>query len=171
MAFAFDTTVGGAAATSYVTVVEADDYYEIDRVFAASWAALTATDKQYRLAWASRILDQRVIWKGTKATALQGMDWPRIGTFDNEGVVIQQSEIPVQLKHAVLEFVKYTTTNDPTVDRGVDYVRRITLDVLEIEYQEGTSQSSYPPILNSLLRSIGKYPTPGGASFAPISKA
>lgn len=172
MAFSFvvETGTGSATATSYISVADADDYFEIDRVFAATWAALTTTEKEYLLGHATRVLDQAVIWKGTKYTEAQALDWPRTGVYTAEGYSIDVDEIPQRLKDATCEFAKFMQTNDPTVGTGVDYIRRITLDVLEIEYQDGTSQSSFPSLLNKILEGLGAYPIPGQSQFAKISK-
>lgn len=172
MAFVFKVEDGTpyTDSNSYVTVAYADDYFDIDRVFEATWDALTNDEKQDRLAWASRILDQKVVWKGVKYTETQAMAWPRTGVYDRHGYTIEQTEIPDQVKQAVCEFAKYIQTNDPTVGSGVDYTKKIVLDVLEIEYQEGTSQSSFPNLLNSILRGIGHYTVPGYTAFGTISK-
>lgn len=173
MAFTFTVEDGTniAGSNSYLTVAEADDYFVIDRVFCEVWDALSPSDKQYRLAWAARILDQKVRWKGVRTDETQSMEWPRQATYDRNGVSIDSDEIPEQLKDAVCEFVKFVQTEDPTVGAGVDYIRAITLDVLEIEYQEGTSQNDFPNLLNSLLRGLGAYPVPGNFGFNSIAKA
>lgn len=173
MAFTFVVADGTnlTNATSYVSVAEADDYFEVDRAFTATWSALTTTEKEYLLGWSTRILDQKIKWKGTKDTTTQALEWPRDGTYDRNGVAILDTVIPQQLKDATCEFAKFAQTNDPTTGSGVDFIRAITLDVLEIEYQEGTSQSSFPTLLNSILRGLGTYPVPGGFGFNKIVKA
>lgn len=173
MAFTFVVADGTnlTNATSYVSVAEADDYFEIDRVFTATWTALTSTEKEYRLGWATRVLDQKVRWKGTKDTETQALEWPRDSTYDRNGVAILDTVIPEQLKDATCEFAKYLNSEDPISGSGIDFVKGIVLDVLEIEYQEGTSQSSFPNIINSLLRGLGHYSVPGQFSFNKIVKA
>lgn len=173
MAFTFlvEDGTGLAASNSYVSVAEADDYFDIDRVFEATWDALTDDEKQDRLAWATRILDAKVTWKGVKYTAAQALAWPRSSTYDRHGYEIDIDEIPQQLKDATCEMAKYLTTNDVTVGPGVDYVKSIQLDVLSIEYMEGTSQSSFPDMINAILKGIGYYNVPGLTAFGPIVKA
>jgi hypothetical protein len=173
MAFSFVVEDGTnlPTATSYVSVAAADDYFEIDRAFSATWSALTTEEKEYRLAWATRILDQKVRWNGIKDTQTQGLEWPRRSVYDRNDVAISDNIIPEQLVEATLELAKYVNSNDPISGSGVDFVKSIVLDVLEIEYQEGTSQNSFPNVLNSLLRGLGHYPIPGQFSFNKISKA
>jgi len=173
MAFTFVVEDGTnlATATSYVSVAAADDYFEIDRPFTATWTALSTTEKEYRLAWATRVLDQKVKWNGTKDTETQALEWPRDSVYDRNGVAIDDDEIPEQLAEATFELAKYLNAEDPISGAGVDFISEIVLDVLEIKYQEGTSQSSFPNVLNSLLRGLGHYPVPGTFSFNRISKA
>lgn len=172
MAFVFtvETGAGLTNSNSYATVAEADDYFDIDRVFEATWDAFTTEEKEDRLAWATRALENKVTWKGVKYTETQALAWPRSNTFDRHGYEIDIDEIPIQLKHATFEMAKYLSTNDVTVGRGVDYTKFIKLDVLEIEYMEGTSQSSFPDMINAILKGIGYYQVPGLMSFANISK-
>jgi len=173
MAFTFtvETGAGVANATSYISEAAADDYFEIDRPFSATWTALTSTEKEYRLGWATRILDQKVKWKGTKTADANALEWPRASTYDRNGTAVDDDEMPQQLLDVTCELAKYLNSTDPISDSGIDFVKHIVLDVLEIEYQEGTSQSSFPNVINSLLRGLGHYPVPGQFSFNKISKA
>lgn len=173
MAFTFtvETGAGISGATSYISEAVADDYFEIDRAFTATWTALTSTEKEYRLAWATRILDQKVKWNGTKTADANDLEWPRQSTYDRNGVGIDSDEMPEQLLDVTCELAKYLNGADPISGAGVDFVKHIVLDVLEIEYQEGTSQNSFPNVINSLLRGLGHYPVPGQFSFNKISKA
>ena len=173
MAFAFvvETGTGETTSTSYVSEAVADDYFEIDRVFTATWTALTSTEKEYRLAWATRILDQKVKWNGTKTDETNALEWPRTSVYDRNGVGIDSDEMPEQLIEATCEFAKYLNSEDPISGAGIDFISEIVLDVLEIKYQEGTSQSSFPNVINSLLRGLGYYTVPGSFSFNKISKA
>lgn len=171
MAFIVETGSGVVGANSYVTTAFADAYFAIDVNFAATWDDTDAEVKQQRLQWATRILDQKVTWRGTKATDSNPLRWPRAGVFDRDGVVVLSTVIPEQLKQAVCELVKLTTEVDPTTSQGGDALKRLSVDVIEIEYQDDVVQAEAPPILNQILRGLGSYPTSGGHQFARIIKA
>lgn len=158
-------------ANSYVSQAYADAYFEIDSNFAATWDALSDADKELRLRWATRIADQKITWKGTKTTETSPLRWPRTGTYDRDGNVIEYNEMPEQLLQFVCELTKFIEETDPTTSQGGDALKRIVVDVIELEYQDGTSQPEAPPIFNQLLRGIGAYPTAGGFGFARILKA
>lgn len=169
MAFTFTVEDGSqvSGANSYVAVATADDYYVIDPNFTATWAAYTNTQKEYYLAWATRIIDQKTKWNGDKYTETQALRWPRKGVKDADGDLIAVTEIPQQLQHAVMELAKWLVSNDPTTGADTDALKRVMVDVVEIEWQDGAFQSDYPSIINQILWPIGRFNT-GGPSFGRI---
>ena len=172
MAFVFTVETGAVVtgANSYVAVATADDYFVVDPAFSAVWAAYTTTQKQYRLALASRTLDQRVVWAGVKAVETSPMRWPRDGVYDRDGAAIDDDEIPIQLQEAVLEMVKYMVTSSPTTAQDVEFLKRVEMDVMEIEFQDGQGQVSVPPHIIYTIGSLGVYQTGGGHRFSKIVK-
>lgn len=172
MAFVFlvEDGTGLAAATSYVSLAEADAYYEIDPNFSVIWAALDDSVKEFALSWASRILDQKAQWRGTPATTTQGLRWPRKGVNTRDGVTISSIIIPTALKHAVLELTKWLQGNDPTTGQDTTAIKKITVDVVSITYQDKVIQSTFPTIINQILTGLG-YVKIGASGFARILKA
>lgn len=156
-------------ATSYVSVADADTYYTIDANFTATWAARTTTQKQHRLAWASRILDQKVTWKGDKYVEESGLRWPREGVYDRDGVEIANDVVPLAVVQATLEFAKFLQENDPTEGSDVDWIEFLKMDVMEMRFQKGTSQTAFPSLLSDILRGVGVLAV-GGPRFVKIVK-
>lgn len=171
MAFTFvvEDGTGLAGATSYVSVAEADDYYVIDLNYAATWAAFTQQQKEYRLAWSTRVLDQKTAWRGDKANETQGLRIPRSGMYDWDDVLVADNVVPKQVKHAVLELQKFLAETDLTTEQGIEYVRRMEIDVLEIEFQDNTAQVAVPRIINDILAGLGTFKV-GGNRFPRILK-
>ena len=172
MAFTFtvEDGTGITGANSYVSVAEADDYYVVDTNFAATWADLDTSEKEARLAWASRVLDQKVVWAGVKAVETSGLRWPRQGAIDRDGVEIEDNIVPVQVKQAALEMLKVLTSSDLTAGQNIDYLKELRVDVIELIWQDRQGQSNIPNIINELLRGIGWIEV-GGPRFARIAKA
>jgi hypothetical protein len=168
--FLVEDGTGLTNSTSYATVEYADDYFDVDRVFEPTWDAYTTEQKQELLGWATRALDQKVVWKGVRTTSTQALAWPRCGVYNRYGELIGDDEMPEQLRQATVEFAKYMAATDPTTGSGVDYIKAVKLDVLEVEYMDGTSQTSIPNFLNSILRGLGYYPLPGGMYFGTVVK-
>lgn len=167
MAFTFVVEDGNGLedATSYVSVEEATDYYTVDANFTAAWTALTTQQKQYRLAWASRILDQKVKWKGEKVEEESGLRWPRSCVYDVDGIAIPEDVVPKPVKHATLEFAKYLQNNDPTEGADVDWIQFMKIDVLELRFQPGTSQNTFPSLINQILAGVGTLTIGGSRSL------
>lgn len=171
MAFTFTVEDGTvvAGANSYVTVAYADDYFEIDPNFKDTWASLPISEQEYYLAWSTRILDQKVRWNGQRTSDTSALRWPRTGVSDADGVTIGTNTMPRQLKEATCEFAKWLYSNDPTTGRDEDNLKRIMVDVVEIEYQDGTTQSAYASIVNQILKPLG-FMTTGGYGFGRITR-
>lgn len=170
MAFVFLVEDGNGLddATAFGSVAEADTYFEIDPNFAATWAALTTSAKQARIARASRILAQRTSWRGLKVYETSGLPWPRTGVYDREKILVADDVVPVAVKQATFELIKYLDGND-FAGADVEHVKSMKVDVLEIEYQDSTSQVSVPPIINDILQGLGVFQV-GTNRFVPIRK-
>lgn len=170
MAFVFVVEDGSivADATSYLTVAYADDYFAVDPN-ADGWVALATEDKEFYLSWATRLLDQKTDWRGYLADETQSLRWPRQYVTDRDGRAILSTVIPNAVKDATCELAKWLLTNDPTSGPDIDYLRRIKVDVIEIEYQEGSTQSVYPSILNAILRGLGVFRI-GSTGFGRIKR-
>src|SRR5262245_17862286 len=70
-----DTTIGGIASNSYVTVAEGDSYFDT-RLISYAWTNANADDKARGLIMAAdRLNDQN--WRGERVTTTQALAWPR----------------------------------------------------------------------------------------------
>jgi hypothetical protein len=114
MAVIFNTDVGGASATSYVSVGSADDYMLTredttpwDDLLANSTGTLSATSrKQYLLIQATREIDRTFRFFGTRdgddqegAEDYQNLEFPRAENTDVDGNLL----IPDEVKEATYE--------------------------------------------------------------------
>lgn len=172
MAFVFtvEDGTGVAGANSYVAVATADDYFVVDTGFAAAWLAYTTQQKQYALAWATRILDQKVTWRGTREETTQALAWPRSGTTDKDGVAIDSDTIPAQVQQATMEMAKFLASGDPTTGQNVEFLKEIKVDVIELIWQDHAGQPQLPALFNEILDPLGVINV-GGPRFARILKA
>lgn len=156
MAFTFrvETGAGLTNSTSYVSTDYAEEYFEPTPAKDV-WAALSDDKKEYLLAWATRFLDQKADWKGTIYSETQALRWPRTGAYTKDRVSIGGTVIPRQLKDATCEVAKYLIENDPTAGATVDQFKKLVVDVIEIEFQDQSTQSNFPTIINAILGGIG----------------
>lgn len=170
MAFTFVVEDGSIVedATSYTTTTYADDYFAVDPN-ADAWVALTTEQKEFYLSWATRILDQKTDWRGYLVDDAQVLRWPRKGITDRDNRAILSTVVPKQVQSAVCELAKWLIANDPTTGQDLDFLRRIKVDVIEIEYQENSAQSTYPTIVNAILYGLGTFKT-GSTGFGRIRR-
>lgn len=176
MAFVFtvETGTGLEDSNSYVSVSEADDYLVI-KPNSTAWAALITATKEKYLAWATRLLDQRAKWAGTKAVADSALAWPRLYVFDREKLPVPIDVVPDEVKAATVEIAYhlFSQSADPSspASAGATGVKRYKLDVLEIEYQDNAASSSNPfPLgLNKILMPLGSLAA-SGPNFVPITR-
>lgn len=172
MAFAFvvETGAGLATATSYVSADEANDYFEVNADAAADWFTLDDDKRELYLAWATRLLDQKTDWKGYPATATQALRWPRTGVTTRDGVAIGSNVIPINLRQATAELARYLIANDPSQGQDADNFKKIVVDVIEIEFQDGTAQPEFPALINAILTGLGFFRS-GSRQFGKILRS
>jgi hypothetical protein len=137
----FDATAGGPAANSYLTVLEAQDYFDNRRLGPALGDAWDSADpsQEALLIMATRIIDMYFVghrtlvhesgespyyitsshWTGSPATTTQALAWPRSGMYDRNGNAISSSVIPQELKDAVAELAGQLAKEDTTLDYDV----------------------------------------------------
>jgi hypothetical protein len=113
MACVIDATDGGEFANSYCTIAEADAHFQA-RLHATEWPALTSDDKCRSLVWATRLLDEWVVWAGTAATYTQALAWPRWGLTTISGDVLSQYVVPEAVKQSTCELAWNLRLEDPT---------------------------------------------------------
>jgi hypothetical protein len=105
MAFTFtvEDGTGLAAANSFGTVAEADDYHE-GRGNTA-WAAIASSDlKEDCLVRGADYIEKRFghKFRGFRRSGDQGMSWPRLDAWDNDGYAFD--DVPTKLKQAQFEY-------------------------------------------------------------------
>lgn len=161
MALVIDATVGGASANSYVTVVEADAYFEAD-LYSGTWDAADNTKKAKALVMATRILDQECSWIGDRADENQALRWPRVNAEDSDGESIDETIVPTAIKNATFELAKSLLSTDRTADPDTEGIKRMKLDVLEFEFDKMDRAEVLPLAVRSI---VSNYMSAGGGSM------
>ena len=171
MAFTFvveDGTGTNAAANSYVSVEDADDIITTNIHISDSWDALTVSQKERLLVWASRYLDTQTRWKGYKTVDDSPLRWPRQGVCDRDDIEIDANTIPNQLKVATAEMARYLIDVDRSVERDTDGLERVKADVVEIEFLAGYRLPQVPSHIQYLVQGLGYISGGRGTRFARV---
>lgn len=106
MAVTLDTTVGGIAANSYVSLNEAEAFIEshfISTDVVNKWKVMSSDKKSSVLIRAAELLDRYVSWTGEAYSVGQALSWSRAYAYDRDGRLISNSSIPAFLKSLQLE--------------------------------------------------------------------
>ena len=152
----FDATLGGSAATSYVSIAEADALLTNTR-YNTAWQANTEAQKSEYLVSATFWLDT-LDYVGTRCSpstdnpALpQALKWPRSGATC-DGVEATCSFIPNEIKQTTVVLAANLSANPEAITGPIGggggsaptgtFVKRQKLDVLEIEYDQFSNPES-----------------------------
>lgn len=101
MPLILDATPGGAAANSYVSVADAQAYFDA-RMHVSAWTNATTPNKELALCAATARLEQEG-YTGWRYSDAQRLKWPRDGAKDEDGVVFGPADVPDRVKFATCE--------------------------------------------------------------------
>ena len=136
MAVTIDATAGGASANSYITLADAETYFE-SRYGSDNWDSQTDAVKNALLVNATRLLDQSFDWQGDVASSTQALRWPRDDAYDADGDEIDSDIVPDPIKNATCEMALYVVTNSgSTVDNSIKSAK---VGSIEVEYRDNVS--------------------------------
>lgn len=172
MAYQFIVETGEIipGANSYVSVEEADDYLSQNIHVYPVWTALDQDVKEKLLSWSTRYLDQRARWNGKPVTEDQALRHPRVGLKNADGIAIPSNTIASQLKHATIEMARYLIDSDRATERPQDGLKKLKVDVIELEFREGYTLPEVPSEINGILAGIG-FLMAGPGGHAKIRRA
>jgi len=146
---------GLSNANSYLTVAELRDYFAVVPD-AATFIALSDDVLGQYVIWATRTLDQKTLWKGCALTDTQALAWPRQFVYDKYGKAVASDSVPSQVKAITAEFARWMQDNDPSDGSDISNIKQITVDVIDIIFQDQTSQTNWPTIFNQIIDGLGR---------------
>lgn len=134
-----DSTVGGVDANSYVTVVEADAYFDT-RLNATAWSGSTTDVKTRALIQACTHLET-LEWDpemvGWPTSTTQKLRFPAIGVMKRHHLAFYgENEIPDFVKLLQFEQALFELRSDRTADPAGRGLLRVKADVLEAEFDD-----------------------------------
>lgn len=169
MAATIDATLKGTAANSYVTLAEANAYFETvphDEHWTGS------DDKKNRaLITATRYLDNFEYY-GTRCSTTQALKWPR-KDYKVDGVKIDETYIPQPIKNATFELAhsllyKGEALVGTTGTQGT--YEQVELGDLKVKFKDS---SQTPGVINNILdiypwleSFLGAYMRSGATNYA-----
>lgn len=152
MAFVVEDGTGLPTANAYVSVEEADAILATN--IHSSWTALEVGMKELLIMWATRILNERARWRGTRVSATSALPFPRSNLRDADNVFYPDDEIPQPLKVAVSVLADHLSVGDPTLPRSDKNIKRLDVDVISIQFDVDTTPERWPTSLGLILKDI-----------------
>ena len=146
---ALDSTVGGSAANSYVSVDEADAYFT-NRLYSDNWP--TFIYKENALILSTSMIDWYINWIGVRTSSEQALDWPRTNAVIPSGETVDPTIVPNSVKVAVYELTLAMIESDVTQDWELQGFKNVKAGPLELEI-DGSSDNPTP---NSMPQRIYK---------------
>ena len=100
-----NATAGAADANAFATRDQAAAIFE-GRPGASAWAAANDAKRDASLIEATAEFEQRITWRGEKASATQALAFPRTG-LERDGVEVASASIPSELVRAVALYANF----------------------------------------------------------------
>ncbi len=163
-------TAGAADANAYLDVDGANAYQD-SHLYGSSWFDASENDKTVSLIWATRLLDQHFVWLGSVATSTQSLSWPRAATFDRDGRLQANDEIPVVIENATAELARWLIDADRTsTESQTGAIQYMTVGNIAVKYATGTAvlQQVIPEAVRAMVAHLGSF-TSGGSGSGTVT--
>jgi len=156
MALELDATLGGATANTYLTLAEAETYFE-KRLHSDDWDDATDAQKNEALAMSARMIDGMYDFVGTIMTTTQALRWPRGNVYDIDGRYLTPTEIPSPIANAQCEQALYLLSTDPTALPAIlsQGIKRAKIGPLEVEASMSFQPKQMAPNTTWAVGSLG----------------
>jgi hypothetical protein len=174
MAIVLDATVGGAAANTYVTLVEAQAIIDgfVQDADVQHWNSGNTDSRNRALFTATQRLD-RERFLGARATDTQALQWPRTGvrkpdTYINTYAVgfpfrittdyFTDTEIPTQIKYAQVVLAVFLHNNTSALGlTGLEDYKNVKIGSLDVTPNLGygaVGADKVPPLMERYLTGL-----------------
>lgn len=145
---------GIVTANAYASLDEVDEILSVN--IHSKWSLLTdEAAKENLIQWASRILDERVKWYGTKMHSTSGLAWPRSCVRNRENILIEDDIVPKEVKIATALLADHLLSGDPEAANTGSNITSLQVDVVVLKFDARLDAQKYPPELNYVLKGLG----------------
>lgn len=156
-----ETGAGVSGANTFAALATAQAYAEA-HVGGATWLASDEEKQKASLVQATRMLCQRLTWKGYKVAVDQATVFPRNYLYDSEGNLFDSDVVPQQVVDATCELAIQLVSEDFSQDAGGAVIRE-KVDVLEVQYAESSTRrrAPFPQIVLDMVYPLATLITSG----------
>ena len=169
MAATIEATIKGENANSYVTLTEANDYFDTSPD-SSTWTNKTDDQKKRSLISAARWIDTLVFY-GDRCDDGQALKFPR-NNYQVDGVELACSTIPVNIKYAQYELARALANDSEAMTGNVGTdgnIEEVKLGDIQVKYNiQSQGTGSVNNVLDKypwLQSYLGAYMLGGAGSF------
>lgn len=141
-----------ANADSYITVIEYNAW--ADARFGATRTTRPADDTEAE-ALIYRAMDyfEAQSFQGYTSIETQPLQWPRVGVYI-DGYYVESTAIPKEVKTSLYELAYSEEQGNSDLAPVGQKVKREKADVVEIEYADGSSSTTYNRAVSSAMKKL-----------------
>jgi hypothetical protein len=166
-----DATVGGANSNSYLTLTEAEEYFDT-RYRSSAWDALTDEVKANLLIESTRTIDTYFRFNGEPSTEEQALAVPRNGMYTKDCIAIPNDIIPDELKDAVCETAYYITQTDNAETNNVEYEEAsVGKNAVHVKFNKYYNVEPVATLSKNLLKPFGMFIGLGDVNSVQVRRA
>ena len=167
-----DTTLAGANANSYISLADANTYFD-SRLHKSDWTGATTPDKTIALIWATRLLDAWVDWKGYRTKEDQALRWPRYDVYDLDSWLIDSDIVPQFLQDATCELAMHLIGQDSTAQPDTVGFAELKLGdlALKVDPSDRDKYGALPDSVLSIVEPYGVIRTRSGAGTKKLLRS
>ncbi len=142
---------GLSTANVYISQADADTYHS-DRNNTA-WAALSSTEKNAALLYATQYLDANYSWRGDVVNDNQALGMPTEGGYDDQGREIEN--LPARVGYATAEMALIHTSKPLTAVMGPRVIQQTVDKAVSRRFSDKPGNEGYRyPIIDILLKGL-----------------
>jgi hypothetical protein len=150
-----ETGAGLSAANAYADVVDGDAYHA-GHLYASAWTGATAEQKAMALVMASRLLDAEYRFAGTRANAVQALQWPRVDCPDPDtGDTVPENTVPKGLVEATCELARELLIADRTAAPPGEGQKYYNNGSVQTGYDKADTRPIIPKLVQAMLAKFG----------------
>tara|TARA_Y100001937_G_scaffold121651_1_gene180779 strand:+ start:558 stop:1064 length:507 start_codon:yes stop_codon:yes gene_type:complete len=155
MALIVENGSGMQTAESYISESDADAYFA-KRGSPSAWTALSSSNKESALRYATVTLDGMYEFEGDITQLLQALSWPRSDATDWEGRTIVSTSVPQRVKDATCELALLHLTEALNSSFARDgAIIREKVGSIETEYSEAAGAETSLPVIDRIIGGLG----------------
>jgi hypothetical protein len=157
-----ETGSGKPNANSYISLEEANSYFENKRLNSSSWTSTSDANKKIALKMATSVLDHEVQWKGEKRYTAGSLRWPRNWVYDDDGALLSNDYVPSTVREATAEMALWLLGQDRFTNRSGIGLKKLRVDVIELEFDKYDKVDLVPSFIRRMLIEFGDVHTSSG---------